>query len=61
MSDTETLPGPPPCQVHHRFAKVNGIHLHYVEAYPTASDGSESPSGKLCLMLHGLLCSPTTP
>jgi pimeloyl-ACP methyl ester carboxylesterase len=53
MSDTEVLSGPPPCQVHHRFAKVNAIRLHYVEAYPTAENGSESASGKLCLLLHG--------
>jgi pimeloyl-ACP methyl ester carboxylesterase len=53
MRDTETLPGPPPCQVHHRFARVNGIHLHYVEAYPTTSNECELPSDKLCLTLHG--------
>lgn len=45
MNDTEILPGPPPCTIHHRFAAVNGVTLHYVEANP-ASD-------RLCVLLHG--------
>lgn len=45
MSDTEILPGHPPCTIHHRFAKVNGVTLHYVEAC--------AGSGRLCLLLHG--------
>lgn len=53
MSETETLPGHPPCPVHHRFAKVNGVRLHYVEANPATSNRDEAASGKLCLMLHG--------
>jgi hypothetical protein len=31
---TELLPGPPPCLIRHRFARVNGVRLHYVEADP---------------------------
>jgi epoxide hydrolase 4 len=53
MPDTETLPGPPPCTIQHRFARVNGVRLHYVEAQPAAINGRESTSGKLCLTLHG--------
>lgn len=45
MSDTEILPGSPPCTIHHRFAAVNGVTLHYVEAC-AASD-------RLCVLLHG--------
>lgn len=48
MSDAETLAGPPPCQVHHRFARVNGVTLHYVDAHPIGINGD-----KLCLLLHG--------
>jgi epoxide hydrolase 4 len=40
---TETLPGPEPCVVSHRFARVNGVRLHYVEA----------GSGPLVVLLHG--------
>jgi pimeloyl-ACP methyl ester carboxylesterase len=50
MTETEILPGPPPCTVHHRFARINGVTLHYVEAYPTAEKGREIKSA---LMLHG--------
>ena len=53
MSETEILPGLPPCAVHHRFTKVNGVTLHYVEAHPTAENGSEITSARLCLALHG--------
>ncbi len=53
MSETEILPGPPPCEVHHRFARINGIRLHYVEANPTAENGKATASGGLCIMLHG--------
>ncbi len=53
MSDTETLPGPPPCEIHHRFVRVNGVHLHYVEAYPATSSSSQSSSSKLLFLLHG--------
>lgn len=52
MSETEILPGPPSCEIYHRFARVNGVKLHYVEAYPAGS-GHETTSGKLCLLLHG--------
>jgi pimeloyl-ACP methyl ester carboxylesterase len=48
---TETLPGHPPCVVHHHAAKVNGIRLHYVEAEPQA--GPVMGSGRLCVALHG--------
>lgn len=48
MCDAEILPGPPPYQVHHRFVRVNGVTLHYVDAHPSTADG-----GKLCLLLHG--------
>jgi pimeloyl-ACP methyl ester carboxylesterase len=47
--DSEILPGNPPCTVYHRFAQVNGICLHYVEALPQA----ENANGKVCLALHG--------
>jgi pimeloyl-ACP methyl ester carboxylesterase len=48
---TETLPGPPPCVVHHRHAVVNGVRLHYAEAMPQPATvkGREM----LCLALHG--------
>jgi pimeloyl-ACP methyl ester carboxylesterase len=52
MADrTEVLPGPPPCLVHHRFAVVGGVRLHYVEAGPQA--GTVKGSERLCLALHG--------
>ena len=41
--ETEILPGPPPCLVHHREAVVNGVRLHYVEA----------GAGPLVVLLHG--------
>lgn len=47
MSETEILPGPPSCAIHHRFARVKGVKLHYVEAHPAARIGG------LCLLLHG--------
>lgn len=53
MSETEILPGPPPCEIHHRFARVNGVRLHYVEAHPTTARRDDSNSGRLCLLLHG--------
>jgi pimeloyl-ACP methyl ester carboxylesterase len=53
MSETEILPGPPPCEIHHRLARVDGVRLHYVEAQPATENGKDSPSGKLCLLLHG--------
>ncbi|HTU90861.1 MAG TPA: alpha/beta fold hydrolase [Gemmataceae bacterium] len=53
MSDTEILPGSPACQIHHRFARVNGVTLHFVEAFPAATNGKDARSGQLCLMLHG--------
>jgi pimeloyl-ACP methyl ester carboxylesterase len=53
MSETEVLRGSPPCTVHHRFAKVNGVTLHYAEAYAATENGRASTSGRLCLMLHG--------
>jgi pimeloyl-ACP methyl ester carboxylesterase len=52
MSETEILPGPPPCEAHHRFARVNGVRLHYVEAKPASALNGERQA-KLCLMLHG--------
>jgi pimeloyl-ACP methyl ester carboxylesterase len=51
MSETEILPGSPPCVVTHRFAHVNGVRLHYVEAGPQTV--SEKDSARLCLALHG--------
>jgi pimeloyl-ACP methyl ester carboxylesterase len=39
--------------VTHRFAHVNGVRLHYVEAQPATTNGSESTSGRWCLLLHG--------
>jgi len=53
MADSEILPGNPPCSVQHRFARVNGVRLHYVEAQPAATNGREMTSGTLCLTLHG--------
>ena len=41
--ETETLPGPPPCVVRHRFVVVNGVRLHYVEA----------GAGPAVILLHG--------
>jgi pimeloyl-ACP methyl ester carboxylesterase len=49
--DTESLPGPPPTLVHHRYATVNGVRLHYVEADP--APGAAKGTGKVCLALHG--------
>src|SRR6516165_861909 len=49
----ETLPGSPPCVVTHRFARINGIRLHYVEAQPATTNGSERTSRRWCLLLHG--------
>jgi pimeloyl-ACP methyl ester carboxylesterase len=48
---TEILPGPPPTTIHHRFAVVNRVRLHYVEALPlqTAVNGGT----RLCVALHG--------
>jgi pimeloyl-ACP methyl ester carboxylesterase len=46
---TETLPGTPPCVVHHRDAVINGGRLHYVEALPQAAAGR----ARSCVMLHG--------
>ena len=49
--ETEVLPGPPPCLVRHRYATVNGVRLHYVEAPPqTAAAKGTAP---LCCVLHG--------
>lgn len=53
MSETEILPGPSPCEVHHRFAQVNGVRLHYVEANPALTSSNNSISGELVLLLHG--------
>jgi pimeloyl-ACP methyl ester carboxylesterase len=52
VRETEFLPGPPRCEVHHRYASINGVRLHYVEALPqpATANGSEM---KLCLLLHG--------
>lgn len=49
MSETEILPGNPPCVIHHRFARVNWVRLHYVEAQPATTNGKTT----LCLALHG--------
>jgi pimeloyl-ACP methyl ester carboxylesterase len=43
MDEPETLPGPPPAIVHHRYTVVNGVRLHYVEA----------GIGPLVVLLHG--------
>src|SRR5438270_1816807 len=47
----ETLPGNPPCVVHHRYATVNGVRLHYVEAGPQPA--TVKGRARLCLALHG--------
>jgi len=47
----ETLPGNPPCVVHHRYAAVNGVRLHYVEAEPQPA--TVKGRARLCLALHG--------
>lgn len=52
-SASEVLPGPPSCTVDHRFAQVNGVTLHYVEACPAAAKNGDNTSGALCLLLHG--------
>jgi pimeloyl-ACP methyl ester carboxylesterase len=49
--ETEILPGPPPCVVHHRYAMVNGLRIHYVEAEPHA--GTVKGKARLCCALHG--------
>jgi pimeloyl-ACP methyl ester carboxylesterase len=56
--ETEILPGPPPCLVHHRYATVNGVRLHYVEAGPAdaqtaTAKGTSRRGASLCLALHG--------
>lgn len=43
--------GDPACEVHHRYAVVNGVRLHYVETAPQAD--SVKANAKLCLLLHG--------
>jgi hypothetical protein len=49
---TETLPGLPPCVVHHRYADVSrGVRLHYVEAAPQAA--AEKGMARVCLALPG--------
>jgi pimeloyl-ACP methyl ester carboxylesterase len=48
---TETLPGDPPCVVHHRYAAVNGVRLHYVEAAP--QDAAAKGRAGVCCALHG--------
>jgi pimeloyl-ACP methyl ester carboxylesterase len=53
MSETEILPGPPPCAVQHRFVLINGVRLHCVEAYPAATKVSNNTSSPLILLLHG--------
>jgi pimeloyl-ACP methyl ester carboxylesterase len=45
----ELLPTNPPFSVRHRFADVNGIRLHYVEADPPQGTAKRG----LCLALHG--------
>jgi len=49
---TEILPGDPPCVVTHRYALVNGVRLHYVEAEPPAGAVPKG-TAKVCLALHG--------
>jgi pimeloyl-ACP methyl ester carboxylesterase len=49
--ETETLPGPPPCVVHHRYAVVNGVRLHYVEAEPQVT--ARKGNARLFCALHG--------
>jgi pimeloyl-ACP methyl ester carboxylesterase len=46
----EYLPGPPPFPVTHRFARINGIRLHYVEALPRDGEGQGK---RVVCMLHG--------
>src|ERR671936_2023258 len=48
---TETLPGPPPTVVRHRYAVVNGVRLHYAEAEPHA--GTAKGTARLFCALHG--------
>ncbi len=52
MSETEILPGPPPCDVHHRFARLNGIRLHYVEVVPDPALYGKGQTNLVCA-LHG--------
>jgi pimeloyl-ACP methyl ester carboxylesterase len=47
----EILPGPPPTTVYHRYAVVNGVRLHYVEAPPHA--GTATGTDRVCWALHG--------
>jgi pimeloyl-ACP methyl ester carboxylesterase len=45
------LPGDPPCVAYHRYASVNGVRLHYVEALPqpATTKGME----RVVCALHG--------
>jgi epoxide hydrolase 4 len=45
----ELLPGAPPCPVSHRYAVVNGVRLHFVEAQPATANGR----AMCCVTLHG--------
>src|SRR4051812_5035805 len=47
---TEILPGPPPCEVTHRYATVNGVRLHYVEALPARNVNG---TARVVCALHG--------
>jgi pimeloyl-ACP methyl ester carboxylesterase len=49
---TEILPGPPPWPVHHRYARVNGVRLHYVEALPQSATTVKGQAS-VCCALHG--------
>jgi pimeloyl-ACP methyl ester carboxylesterase len=52
MDETETLPGPPPTPIRHRYATASGgVRLHYVEAEPHAT--TAKGTAKSCLLLHG--------
>jgi epoxide hydrolase 4 len=52
MCDTEIIPGPPPCEVYHRFARINGVRLHYVEALPDPALCGQGQAKLICA-LHG--------
>ncbi len=53
MNESDTLPGPPPTLIHHRyFTTSGGVRLHHVEAEPHA--GAARITGtNLCVLLHG--------
>jgi pimeloyl-ACP methyl ester carboxylesterase len=55
--DTEILPGfepgTPPCLIRHRYSRVNGVRLHYVEAEPTRQATLTVKGSGIVCALHG--------